>query len=78
MWINPKDVCPQGDPETVVILPSGSILGLHILGVTGTVMLGIREDRDGCPVSCAVTTEFCIDTGVPAQRNHNRTGETGE
>lgn len=56
------DRFPQGDPETVVILPRGSLIGLQIRGVLGGVMLGIREDEHGQPVSCAVTDDLFIDT----------------
>jgi hypothetical protein len=53
----------QGDPETVVLLPSGeSLIGLYILGVGRQIMLGIREDREGRPLSCAVVNNLCIDT----------------
>jgi hypothetical protein len=61
-WIDPSDVRAAGDPETVVLLPRGSLLGLYIKGVPGPVMLGIREDAQGQPVSCAVTNELFIDT----------------
>lgn len=77
MWINPKDLLPQGEPETVVILPTGSILGLSILGLAKPLMLGIREDRDGYPQSCAISLELHIEP-APVQRNPNRSGETGE
>lgn len=70
MYIHPKDKCPQGEPETVVYLPTGTLLGLHIKGFSAAVMLGIREDNEGQPVSCAVTTELYIDTSrVPLQSN---------
>lgn len=51
--MDPSDLCPQGDPETVVLLSTGAIVGLNIRGVRGQVLLGIREDKDGQPVSCA-------------------------
>lgn len=56
------DKMPQGDPETVVMLPRGSLIGLNIRGLYGHVVLGIREDEHGQPVSCAVTDELHIDT----------------
>lgn len=75
----PKDRVPQGDPDTVVLLPHGSLLGLHIMGLPGHVMLGIREDAEGQPVSCAVTNELHIDTSRVWQSNPRRgAGDTGE
>ena len=59
------DLFPQGDPETVVVLPHGSLIGLYIRGLYGHVMLGIREDAYGRPVSCAVTDELYLDTSKP-------------
>lgn len=59
--VNPKDREPQGDPDTVVLLPEGALVGLYIKGVPGNVMLGIREDADGQPVSCAVTNELHLN-----------------
>lgn len=56
--VNPKDRVPQGDPDTVVLLPQGALVGLYIRGVPGLVMLGIREDAEGQPVSCAVTNDL--------------------
>lgn len=58
------DKMPQGDPETVVWLPSGSLIGLAIRGVLGRVMLGIREDAEGIPVSCAVMDSLHVDTSL--------------
>lgn len=61
--IEPSDLLPQGDPETVVFLQKqGAIVGLAIRGLDGHVMLGIREDAQGHPLSCAVTNEVEIDT----------------
>lgn len=61
------DRIPQGDPETVVLLPrgSGSLIGLHIRGVGVPSMLGIREDELGRPEACAITNELHIDTTHP-------------
>lgn len=60
--VNPKDRQAQGDPDTVVLLPGGALVGLSIRGLRqGPVMLGIREDAEGQPVSCAVTNEIWID-----------------
>lgn len=73
-----SDLEPQGDPETVVFLQNhGSLVGLCIRGVEGHVMLGIREDAHGYPLSCAVTNEIEIDTRQ-VQRNPNRAADTGE
>lgn len=56
----------QGDPETVVYLQSGeSIVGLDIRGLTSSIMLGIREDQVGRPLSCAVVTDLYVDTSDP-------------
>jgi hypothetical protein len=63
MWIDPRDLKAQGDPETVVLLPDGnSLVGLYIRGFKTKFMLGISEDREGQPLSCAVTNEVYIDT----------------
>ena len=71
--VNPKDRVPQGDPDTVVLLPHGAIVGLYIRGLPeGKVMLGIREDAEGQPVSCAVTNELHIDTSRSLQSNPHR------
>ena len=71
--IDQKDQVAQGDPETVVLLPTGALVGLYIRGLkTGLTMLGIREDTDGQPLSCAVTNEFHIDTSKPQQSNPRR------
>ena len=66
-----KDQCPQGDPETVVLLPNGSLIGLSIRGLKAMTMLGIREDLDGQPVSCAIANELHVEH-IPAQRNPAR------
>lgn len=64
--VNQKDTVPQGDPDTVVLLPDGALVGLYIRGLTnGHVMLGIREDAEGRPMSCAVTNAIYIDTARP-------------
>lgn len=63
MWIDPRDRVAQGDPDTVVELPDGeTLVGLYIKGFTAKFMLGIREDKEGQPVSCAVTNQVHIDT----------------
>ena len=66
--VDPRDRKAQGDPETVVLLPQGSLIGLHIRGLKAYTMLGIREDLDGQPVSCAIANELHIEQ-IPAQRN---------
>lgn len=67
-----EDFQPQGDPETVVLLPHGALVGLHILNSGfGAVMLGIREDEHGQPVSCAVTNTLQI-VYPPSQSNPKR------
>lgn len=62
-WRDPQDVKPQGEPETVIILPSGQMMqGLRILGVEGDVMLGVKITADErTALSCAVTTELYIE-----------------
>ena len=65
---------PQGDPETTVYLEGGgTLVGLYIRGLPNHrhVMLGIREDITGQPVSCAIGDLFRIDH-YPVQRNPNR------
>ena len=53
----------MGEPETVVFLPQGgTLVGLYIPGVGAQTVLGIREDRAGQPVSCAVTNEMPVDS----------------
>jgi hypothetical protein len=57
-----KDLIPMGDPETVICLPHGSLLGLHVVGLEdGDRMIGIRCDELGRPETCAVTNEIAID-----------------
>jgi len=73
--VDPLDLVAQNDgkgPETEVVLPSGALIGLRILGVAGDIMLGIRKDQHGRPESCAVTNAFGVDTGWPAQSNPRR------
>lgn len=73
MPIDPRDLLPVGDPETVVLLPSGgSLLGLHICGLPDGVprMLGIREDELGRPVSFATAEEWPLD--ITPQSNPRR------
>lgn len=66
-----KDLIPMGDPETVICLPEGSILGLHIVGlIDGDKMLGIRCDELGRPETCAVTNEIAVD--LPLHSNPRR------
>ena len=76
--VDPRDRVAQGDPETVVLLLRCSLVGLLIRGVSGDVILGIREDAHGRPVSCAVTNAFGVDTGWPAQSNPRRRIDKGE
>ncbi len=77
--VDPRDRVAMGDPETVVTLGTGSLVGLYIRGVPGQVMLGIREDREGRPLSCAVTNQVFIDTAdVPHQSNPRRIIQPGE
>lgn len=75
-WIyDEKDLTPMGDPETVVFLPkSDSLIGLHIVGLDEDVMLGIREDAHGRPLSCAITHEIALDVPVPVQSREAEDG----
>lgn len=67
--VNPKDREPQGDPDTMVLLPTGALVGLYIRGLKGgPAMLGIRKDAAGHPVSCAVTNEIYLDTAASKMR----------
>ena len=59
--VDPKDRHPQGDPETYISLDGGSIVGLYIKGVGAHTILGIREDSEGHPVSCAVANTVSIN-----------------
>lgn len=69
--IDNADLVPQGDPETVVFLPDHqSLLGLHIRGLGEDVMLGIREDSDGAPVTCVVANE--VRCQIEPQSNPRR------
>lgn len=70
-----RDQRPQGDPETVIMLPTGTIVGLYIRGLDEHVMLGIHETRDGWPLSCAITNEVAIDL---SQSNPRRRIEKGD
>jgi hypothetical protein len=63
------DDTPQGEPETVVELPSGeSILGLYVRGLLCHLMLGIRLDDLGQPSRCAIVTQIAIDTSTRERR----------
>lgn len=70
--VDPKDMQSQGDPETVVLLPDGtSLIGLHIRGLEGLHMLGIREDAQGCPISFASADSVLhVDTLHSNPRRH--------
>ena len=76
MRLDPDRVA-QGDPETVVLLPDGtSLLGLHIRGLDGLHMLGIREDATGRPISFACADSVLhVDTW---QSNPRRIIDIGE
>lgn len=70
--VNPIDTTPQGDPDTVVLLPDGeSLVGLYIKGLREQTMLGVREDALGRPLSCAITNQIQIDT-MRVQSNPRR------
>lgn len=70
--VDPRDRVSHGDPDTVVLLPSGALVGLYIRGVPGQIMLGIREDANGQPVSCAVTNALLIDTSCRRWPSNSR------
>lgn len=69
--VNPIDLMPQGDPETVVCLPDGdSLIGLYVKDSgLGAVMLGIREDCLGRPVACAIANDIKLDITPHRYRN---------
>ena len=69
---DPRDTVPMGEPETVVYLPQGSLVGLRIPGVPGHRTLGIREDAHGQPVSCAEVADSIALDIRPAQSNPRR------
>ena len=71
-WSEHEDLRPQGDPETAVFLSTSTLVGLHIKGLEDHPMLGIREDGDGRPVSCAITSELMVDTFTRVQSNPRR------
>lgn len=75
-WRDPTDITPQGEPETLVQLPSGDVLyGLCIRGLTADTMLGVRDAADGT-LSCAVTNEIYIEhTPINVQSNPRRADE---
>ena len=72
---DPRDARPQGEPDTVILLPHGSLVGLHIRGVAGGIVLGIREDAEGQPISCAEVTRVQMETAL--QSNPRRRRQTG-
>ena len=74
--VDPRDRRPQGDPDTVVYVPTGALVGLYIKGVRGQVMLAIREDRDGHPLKCAITNELYVEY-PPAHSNPRRRSDHG-
>lgn len=76
--IQQTDLEPQGDPETAVYLQGhDTLIGLHIRGLDTSVMLGIREDAQGAPQSCAIAEAIAIDTAA-WQSNPRRRYESGE
>lgn len=71
IWNEASDLTPQGDPETVVFLPSREHLeGLYIRGLETDLMLGVRTGEFGSPISCAITNEIALD--IPVQSNPRR------
>lgn len=75
MWRPRSEFTAQGDPETVVLLASGeALIGLQIKGLQAQTILGIREDREGHPLGCAVVNELHIDTR-PLHSNPRRSPE---
>lgn len=62
----------MGDPETVVCLPTGSLVELYVPATGyGQTMLGIRLDREGRPVSCVVARGPDVEM-PPSQSNPHR------
>jgi hypothetical protein len=58
------DRMPQGEPETIIRLPDGRLLGLKIRGVEKNKALGIRVDQLGRPESCSVLDVDTDDDGA--------------
>lgn len=71
---DPSDSEPQGEPETIIVLAKGeSLLGLHIHGLTRRRILGVRTDRDGDPLTCAIVDAWRINTTyIPRQRRRRK------
>ena len=55
------DLFGQGIPERVRLSDGDSLIGLSIRGLEKNVMLGIKEDVFGRPVSCVVTDALPTD-----------------
>jgi hypothetical protein len=77
-WRDPKDLVPQGDPETVVILSNSALVGLVILGLEAQTMLVVKMTPDEqTPLSCVETTEIYI-AHAPCQSNPRRHTEEAD
>lgn len=79
--VDPVDRVAQGEPETVVEWPEwpdGTFIELSIRGWVCPLLLGVRLDASGRPVSCAVTNAFGVETGWPAQSNPRRVIHEGD
>ena len=59
--MDPLDLIPQGDPEWTVCLPQETLVGLAIRGLSDLLVLGIREDEFGYPVSCTMMSHVELD-----------------
>lgn len=79
MPVDPLDRMAQGDPETVVLLPDGtSLIGLHIRGLEGLHMLGIREDELGRPLGFAPSDAVLhVDTSFHSNPRRQGDGDDG-
>lgn len=78
--MDPSDLIAQGDPETVVFLAGTTLVGLNIKHLPDPfpthLMLGVREDSEGNPISCLVTNELTID--YTPQSNPRRVLDEGD
>ena len=71
MWRHP-DRTAQGDPETVVVLGSGeALIGMQIRGLPKIMVLGVREDKEGWPLGCAIVDAVSLDI-TPLHSNPRR------
>lgn len=72
--VDPRDQQSQNHgkgPETIIALPSGDeVHGLYIAGWREHAILGVRVDRDGVPLSCAVVNSIALDCRAQNPRRY--------